>query len=60
MKTGSKLAIFLFTLVAVAHAWRVVAAIPVLVGTWQVPMWVSLLGILVPGLVALQLWKESR
>ena len=60
MKTGSKLAILLFSLVAVAHFLRVVFGVSVTVDTWNVPQWVSVIGILVPGLIAALLWKESK
>ena len=60
MKTGSKLAILLFSLVAIAHFLRVVFGVNITVDGWVVPQWISLFGILVPGLVAALLWNESR
>jgi uncharacterized membrane protein YhdT len=60
MKTGTRLAIILFTLVAVAHLLRVVYAVPVTVGIWEIPVWASLLGIIVPVLVAAMLWSERN
>ena len=60
MKTGSMLAIVLFSLVAVAHLVRLVAGIDVTVGEWGVPQWISVFGVIVPGLVAYLLWKESN
>ena len=60
MKTGSKLAILVFSLVSIAHLLRLVADIDVTVGTWNMPGWVSVLGVIVPGLIAGMLWKESR
>lgn len=60
MKTGSMLAIVLFSLVAVGHLLRLVAGINVTVGEWGVPQWISVFGVIVPGLVAYLLWKESK
>lgn len=60
MKTGSKLAITLFSLVAIAHLLRLVYAMPVTVGDWDVPQLISLFGIIVPGGVAWMLWRESK
>jgi hypothetical protein len=60
MKTGSKLAITLFTLVAIAHLLRLLNGIPVTAGDWDVPQWVSILGVAVTGLLAWMLWKESQ
>jgi len=60
MKTGSKLAIALFTLIAIGHLLRLIGGIPMTVGEWGVPQWISVFGVIVPGLVAYLLWKESR
>ena len=60
MKTGSKLAIFLLALVAVAHLLRLIYGINVTVGEWIVPQWVSLLGVVAPGAIAGLLWEESK
>ncbi|MBT8061216.1 MAG: hypothetical protein KJO85_00945 [Gammaproteobacteria bacterium] len=59
MKTGVKLAITLFTLVAIAHGLRLLFSIPVTAGNWSVPQWISLFGLLVPALVAWLLWREN-
>ncbi len=60
MKTGSRLAIIIFSLVAITHLLRLVFGIPIVIGEWNVPQWVSILGVLVPGLVAWLLWQESK
>jgi hypothetical protein len=60
MKTGSKLAIFLLALVAVAHLLRLIYGISITVGEWVVPQWVSALGIIAPGVIAGLLWQESK
>lgn len=60
MKTGTLLAIILFVLVAVAHLIRLVDRTEILVGTMVLPLWASVLGVVVPGLIAWLLWKESR
>jgi hypothetical protein len=60
MKTGTLLAIILFVLVAVAHLFRLVDRTEVVVGTMVVPLWVSVLGVVVPGLIAWLLWRETK
>ena len=60
MKIGSKLAIFLLALVAVAHLLRLIYGISITVGEWVVPQWVSALGIIAPGVIAGLLWQESK
>jgi protein-S-isoprenylcysteine O-methyltransferase Ste14 len=60
VKTGSKLAIAVFVLVAISHLLRVLFAVTVTIDTWIVPQWISILGIFVPGIIAWLLWRENR
>ena len=60
MKTGTLLAIIVFSIVAVAHLLRLVDGTQIVVGSTIIPMWASVLGALVPGLIAFLLWKEAR
>jgi membrane protein CcdC involved in cytochrome C biogenesis len=60
MKLGSKLAIALFALVAIGHLLRLIIGIPMTVGEWGVPQWISVFGVIAPGVIAYLLWKESR
>jgi len=60
MKTGTLLAIIVFTIVAVAHLLRLVDGTQIVVGSTTIPMWVSFMGVLVPGLIVVLLWKETR
>ena len=43
-----------FALVGAVHLWRVLAAWPVSIGAWAVPMWTSWMAIVVAGLLAWQ------
>lgn len=60
MKPASLIAVILFTLVAIAHLLRLVLQIEVTTSGAVVPMWVSVLGVLVPAVVAAMLWREQR
>ncbi len=60
MKTGSKLAILLLVLVAIAHLARLLGGIEATVGEWSVPQWVSAVGVIVPLGIAGLLWTESK
>ncbi len=60
MKTGSLLAIIVFTIVALAHLLRLVDGTQIVIGSTSIPMWVSILGVLAPGLIAILLWKETK
>ena len=60
MKTGSLLAIIVFTIVAIAHVLRLVDGTQIVVGSSTIPIWVSFVGVIVPGLIVWLLWKESK
>ncbi len=78
MKPATKIAMILLTLVAVAHLWRLLMGVPVVIGGdvatlsnlvggeavakggWIVPMWVSVLGAIVPGGLAFMMYKEHN
>lgn len=60
MKAGSKFAILLLTVVAIAHLARLLGGIEVTVGEWNVPQWVSVVGVIVPLAIAGLLWTESK
>jgi uncharacterized membrane protein YhdT len=60
MKTGARIAIVIFLLVAFAHLMRLIFLVPITAGGTNVPLWISLFGVVVPLLVVLLLWRESR
>ena len=60
MKAGSKFGILLLTVVAIAHLARLLGGIEVTVGEWNVPQWVSVVGVIVPFAIAGLLWTESK
>lgn len=60
MKIGSLLAVVLLAVVAIAHLLRLLFAVDVVVGGYIVPQWVSVGGVVLPGLIAMLLWRESR
>ena len=60
MKTGSLLAVIVFILVAIAHLMRIVSGTEIVIGGNNIPQWISVVGVVVPGLIAWLLWKESK
>ena len=60
MRTGTMLATIVFTLVALAHAVRLVLGLQVTVGGTEVPMTVSVVGVAVPLAIVVMLWWENR
>lgn len=60
MKTGAKIAIVVFLLVALAHLLRLIFLVPITAGATTVPQWISLFGVVVPLLVVWLLWRDSK
>jgi len=58
MKTGSVLATIVFLLVALAHLLRLLTQSEITVNGMSVPLWVSVLGVIIPGGIALLLLRE--
>ncbi len=54
------LAALLFAVVSFAHLLRIAFDVPVTVGDVAIPMWVSGVAFLVPGVLAWLLFKNSR
>ena len=59
-KTFSLLAGAIFSLVALAHLVRLVFRVEWIVAGWTVPMWLSVVGLLVPGFMAYQGFRLSQ
>ena len=60
MKPFTTLAVLIFSLMALAHLYRLVRPFDVIVGGTPLPQWVSIAGLVVAGGLALMVWRESR
>lgn len=60
MKTYLRIVSVVFLLVSLAHLVRLVMGGAFVVGTWDVPMWVSVVGFLVPGLLSVLGFNYAR
>lgn len=54
------LAALIFALMALIHAYRLFTDFQIVLGSHVIPMWVSYFGIIIPGLFAVMLYRESR
>ena len=54
------LAVLVFALIAIVHVLRLVFGWEVTLNAAVVPMWVSVIGLLIAGALAVALWWESR
>ena len=60
MKPFTTLAAILLALIALVHLYRLVRPFEVVVGGTAIPMWVSIVGLVVAGGLSIMLWRESR
>ncbi|MBW8784569.1 MAG: hypothetical protein JF593_08005 [Novosphingobium sp.] len=60
MKPFTTIAAVLFAIVALLHLVRLIRHFPAVIGGWSVPMWVSILGVVVPAFLAIMLMREAR
>lgn len=52
-------AAIVFALIAVGHLWRVLTSTPMLLGNYSVPVWSSVLVIVIAGSLSIWLWNAS-
>ena len=60
MRPFTTLGALIFALVALLHLLRLLLGWKVTVDGIDVPMWVSVLGMLIAGVLAMMLWREAR
>jgi hypothetical protein len=62
--TGSKpftmIAVLIFALMALLHIYRLVTHFQIILGSHVIPMWVSYVGVVVAGGLALMVYRENR
>jgi hypothetical protein len=60
MKPFTKIAVALFTLIALVHLLRLLTGWEVVVVGYVVPVWFSLPGLIIAGGLAVMVWREAR
>ena len=60
MKPFTKIAAVLLALVALLHLARVILSLELIVGSTEIPMWVSVGGFIIPLILSIGLWRESK
>ena len=60
MKPFTLTAAILLGVIALAHLYRVIRPFEVTVAGNVIPQWVSIVGVVVAGGIAVMLWRESR
>jgi hypothetical protein len=60
MKPFTTIASILLGIVALAHLYRVIRNVDIVIGAWPVPQGVSIVALIVTGVLSIMLWRESR
>ena len=60
MKPFTTLAAVIFALVALAHGYRLATHFVVIIGSHTLPMWSSVVGLILAAGLAFMLWREGR
>lgn len=60
MKPGSFLAALLLGAIAIGHLIRLAFRVPVTVGELAIPLWPSVLAVVVPAVIVVLLWRDAR
>ena len=53
-------AAIIFAIIALAHVYRLFTHFQIILGSHAIPMWMSYFGVLIPGILAVMLFRESR
>lgn len=53
-------AAIIFAIIALAHLYRLFTNFQIILGSHTIPIWFSYAGVLIPGVLAYMLFRESR
>lgn len=60
MNQFTKIASVIFGIIALLHLLRLIYTIEIVVGNYQLPIWISAVGLVVTIILSIGLWKESK
>jgi len=60
MKPFTTIAIVIFSLVAVLHVLRLIFGWQAVIDGLVIPMWASVVGLIIAGGLAIMLWREAK
>lgn len=60
MNQFTKIASVIFGIIALLHLLRLIYTIEIVVGNYQLPIWISTVGLVVTIILSIGLWKESK
>ena len=60
MKPFTSIAIVIFSLVAILHVLRLIFGWQAVIDGLVIPMWASVVGLIIAGGLAIMLWREAK
>ena len=60
MKPVTTIVVFLLSAISFAHLLRLFFQVDIVANGVNIPVWLSILGCIVPGVLAFMLWRENR
>jgi Na+/proline symporter len=60
MKPATSIACIIFILVALAHLLRLIFKVEVTIDGIVMPIWISIVGAIIPVLLAIMIWRENK
>ena len=60
MKPFTSIAALIFAVIGIVHILRLILGWEVRISSFEIPQWISILGALIAGLMAIMLWKENK
>jgi len=59
-KPFTMIAALVFFAIGLVHVYRIFTHFQVIIGSHEIPLWVSYFGVVIPALIAILLLRESR
>jgi len=60
MKPVTTIVVFLLIAISIAQLLRLIFQVEIIAAGFQIPVWISIFGFIVPLVLALLLWRENR
>lgn len=60
MKPVTTIVVFLLIAISIAQLLRLIFQVEITAAGFQIPVWISIFGFIVPLVLALLLWRENR
>ena len=60
MKPVTTIVVLLLVAISIAHLLRLILQVDIVANGMNIPIWLSILGCIVPTVLAFMLWRENR